>query len=288
MQEQLSHSQNFIRDSDLIKKLLKKTDIYGKDTVIDIGAGDGMITKELSKVAKKVISIELDPQSIQNLQITLADKTNVEILPQDFFQYQLPVENYKVFSNPPFNRTADIVRKFLDDSNPPSSMYLFMQKEAAERFIHKDNGKNSLISLIYFSTFEISAVSKVHRSSFVPIPNVDVVLTSFKKRKKALFDGIMRTSYNDFLSYVFSQWQPTVIQSMKNLFTKEQLKRIEKDLKLKGLKPTQISFKIWKKLFETFRNYVSPLKQEIILGSYEKQLLTQSSLEKIHRTRIAN
>ena len=53
-------SQNFLTDRRIIDRLLRKTDISDSDTVLEIGAGKGHITKALSKRAKKVVSYEID------------------------------------------------------------------------------------------------------------------------------------------------------------------------------------------------------------------------------------
>lgn len=281
---ELQHTQNFIRDAKTVKSLLKKTDITSKDIVLDIGAGDGLIAAELSKVARSVIAIELDPQSVQNLQISFANSENVTILAQDFFQYPLPQGKYKVFSNPPFDRTADIVRRFLDAANPPESIYLFMQQEAAERFTGQP--KMTQISAIYYPEYEVKVASKVHRSVFVPIPNVDVVLASLTKRKRSLITAQSLSIYRDFIAYSFNQWQPTILDSLKRIFTNEQKKKIRKSLKIDKQKPSDLSHAELIGLFETFMKYVPAQTKEIVKNSYSKQEERNQQIIKLHRTRI--
>jgi 23S rRNA (adenine-N6)-dimethyltransferase len=286
MDEQLWHSQNFVRDPDLIKKLLKKTDITSSDTVLDIGAGDGTITKELAAKAKKIISIELDPQSVENLRILSERKSNIEVVNQDFFTYPLPSTKYKVFSNPPFNRISDIVRTFLDAKNPPSTMYLFMQWEAAERFIGEPLGKMTQIAAIYNSLFKIEIVSKVHRSEFVPMPNVDVVFAQFTRRTKPLIEAEQIPVYRDFVTYLFNQWQPTVLDSLKRVFTHEQRKRIVKELRIDNLRPSELTFKQLYSLFEVFMKYVPKETKKVVEGTFQKLKGEQKNIQKTHRSLV--
>jgi 23S rRNA (adenine-N6)-dimethyltransferase len=282
--EGLQHSQNFIRDADLIRKLLKKTDLTEKDTVLDIGAGDGIISKELAKRAKKVISIELDPQRVAHLQSEFQRFSNIELLQQDFFHYNLPEIKYKVFSNPPFDRISEIIRTFLDAKNPPETLYLFMQYEAAERFIGRP--KMTQIAAIYNPAFEIKSISQVHRSEFVPIPNVDVLVVEFTKRKKPLIPSPQMPIYQDFIAYMFNQWQPTVLDSLKRVFTHQQRKRIADDLLIEGAKPSELDFRQIYSLFEVFMKYVPIETKKIVEGAYAKLQTQQGTIQKVHRTNV--
>ena len=53
-------SQNFLRDEGLITRLIRASGISCKDTVLDIGAGNGNIAEALLSISRKVIAIEID------------------------------------------------------------------------------------------------------------------------------------------------------------------------------------------------------------------------------------
>ena len=59
---ELSISQNFLKDKLLVNKLLKETNINSEDLVLEIGPGKGIITIELSNICKKIIGIEFDKE----------------------------------------------------------------------------------------------------------------------------------------------------------------------------------------------------------------------------------
>lgn len=65
--ESLSYSQNFLRKPQFVSSLVDMSDITAKDTVIEIGAGKGRITEQLSRRAGKVIAIEYDSKLAQLL-----------------------------------------------------------------------------------------------------------------------------------------------------------------------------------------------------------------------------
>ena len=56
-----SLGQNFIKYPSLVRQLVESSNINSSDTVLEIGPGHGIITKELVKIAHKVIAAEKDP-----------------------------------------------------------------------------------------------------------------------------------------------------------------------------------------------------------------------------------
>ena len=53
-------SQNFFYSRKLVSKLVRLSSIGINDTVLDIGAGKGIMAEALVPISKKVIAIEID------------------------------------------------------------------------------------------------------------------------------------------------------------------------------------------------------------------------------------
>ena len=106
-------SQHFLKNPRLALILIGHSNLKKRDTVIEIGAGSGVITSALAKRVTKVIAIEPDAETVVKLKKHLARQNceNVEIIEKDFMDYELPSENYKVFSNPPFHLSSAILHK---------------------------------------------------------------------------------------------------------------------------------------------------------------------------------
>lgn len=117
---QYAYSQNLIRSPLLVKRLLNRSRISCDDIIIEIGAGKGIITKELAKRCKKVVAYEIDPSLYTELSCDLARHSNIELINSDFLKSTLPKCDYKIFSNIPFNFTSRILDKLLKADNPPS------------------------------------------------------------------------------------------------------------------------------------------------------------------------
>ena len=78
--------QNFLIDPDVCPKMAESLNADDKTGVLEIGPGIGVLTKELGKVAKKVVSIELDKRLLPVLEETLGDYDNIEIVNGDVME----------------------------------------------------------------------------------------------------------------------------------------------------------------------------------------------------------
>lgn len=250
-------SQNFLCNRQLIKKLIERSFIGLNDTVLEIGAGDGIITEQLVKVAREVVAIELDSSFFQRLKERFSNVNNLKLTRGDFLDLNLPARPYKVFSNIPFSRTGDIVRKLLLSKHSPIDSYLVLQREAADKFIAKDRD-NSMASILYFPWWEIKVIYKFQKSDFIPSPSVETVLVQIKRREVPFLTKDSKSLFFDFIADNF----------------------------IKKRNSRNISPKRWINLFEKFVNDIDFRKLKSIRGAFARLQSQQSKLEKIHRTRI--
>ncbi|MDD5467697.1 MAG: rRNA adenine dimethyltransferase family protein [Anaerolineales bacterium] len=283
-QRELKHSQNFIRQPRIVVELLELTNIGSSDLVVEIGPGKGMITQELLKRAGRVIAVERDPQLAKELSL-LNTQGNLTLVVGDFMEWELPSGEYKVFSNPPFNYTADIVSKLTSSKRMPVDMYLFMQEAAAHRFAGVPYEKNSQISILLSIDFQVEILRKISSNYFEPRPNVTIVFVHFAKRAAPLLAKGDRQYFRDFVVYGYNQWAPTVIDAFKNIFSKKQWSIIIRTLDLTGKKPTELTFEQWIELFGVFKRFVNKAKKSQVYGSEARLKKTQEKLTKIYRTR---
>jgi len=290
MQEQETrYSQNFLRNKELVKKILNKSNIRGIDLVLEIGPGKGIITDEIAKRCKKIIAIEKDRKLYELLKRKFKEKQKIKLILGDFLNYNLPKKQYKIFSNIPFDLTADIVSKITSAKNSPEHAYLIVQKEAAKKFIgFPYSKKTQMYTLLLKPWFDIKVVYSFKKTDFKPMPQVDTVLIHIKKRKKPLIKRDQKKLYQDFIVYGFSQWKPTLKKALQKIFTYKQLKRLSKDLKFDlSAKPTELNFDQWIGLFNYFLIGVDENKKLMVYGSRSVLKKQQKMLQKVHRSQVA-
>ncbi|MEO6728881.1 MAG: rRNA adenine N(6)-methyltransferase family protein [Candidatus Dojkabacteria bacterium] len=288
MRNEIKYSQNFVKSADLIEEIVKtKTSLNSTDTVLEFGAGTGKITKVLAAKAGKVVTVEKDFDLYHELSEKYKEDkvVNVKVYNLDLLKFNLStLEDYKVFSNIPFNLTSEIVRKLFLGRNPPKDTYLIMQKEAAWRLIGDYLDTSRFLGLLIKPFFRMEIVHDFDRDDFSPMPYVDIVLMRFEKKKYPEISKEERDSFYDFVTYAFANYRGHAKTSFTKLFTFEQFKRISTELKIKFDKSiADIRYAQWIEFYKVFKNLVSDDKKRYVNASYKKYLMQKGSEPKVER-----
>lgn len=216
--KRLSDSQNFITSHRLIQRMIHLTDICPDDMVFEIGTGKGHLTEALCESAGRVCSVEIDPKLYESAKNRLVQHTNLTMVKGDFLRQNLPAKGkYKVFSNIPYFITTQIVEKLTRASNPPTDIWLVMEKGAAKRFMGMP--RETECSLLLKVNWSMKIVYYFRREDFHPMPAVDSVLVHFSKKEKADLDTRQFHEFQRFVDHSLKYG----ICGKKGLLTKHQM-----------------------------------------------------------------
>lgn len=190
MRAKKSFGQNWLKDDFTLGTIVDSADISSNDTVLEVGPGLGTLTQKLLNTTAKVVAVEADRELIPYLHDKFNNEKNFELVNADILKFdlrQLP-QNYKVVANIPYYLTSNLLRTFLEASNPPITMVLLVQKEVAERILSKP-GKMSLLafSILYYARPEF--VMNVKKELFEPIPKIDSAVIKVSRHAKPLFEA---------------------------------------------------------------------------------------------------
>jgi len=238
-----NYSQHFLKNPRFVHELIGHTSIKPTDVVYDIGAGSGVISSALARRCKKVVAIEIEPQTAEILRKNMAAFDNVEVKVADFLALKLPETPYKIFANIPFHLTTPIVRKITEDTNPPVAAYLIVQKQFANKLLPAHNGFSSQLGMILGVSFSFRIRKRLKRSDFWPHPNVDTVLLEIKRRDQPLVNSNDLISYREFIHKSFTN--PAAFAGLP-------LAAIGKNT---GVKPSSLTLDEWVSLFNASYNY---------------------------------
>lgn len=182
--------QNFLKDKNILENIIKKSEIDKDTLVIEIGVGAAALTLAMEPYVKNIIGYEIDDSLKDILTDKLKDKSNIEIIYDDFLKRNVKEDlkkyQYKklyVVANLPYYITTPIITKIIDDNIGVDKIVVMVQKEVGDRFNAKPKTKeyNSLtVFLNYY--FDIKKLLDVSRNSFVPKPNVDSIVVEMKKK----------------------------------------------------------------------------------------------------------
>ncbi len=186
--------QNFLINPDVCPEMARQAVTGENDGVIEIGAGVGVLTAELCKRAKKVVSIELDKRLLPVLDETLGEFDNFEVVNDDILKVDLhklirekfsECENVSVCANLPYYITSPVIMKLLEDKLPVKQIIVMVQREAADRLTAPVGSRESgaiTVAVNYYA--EAEKLFNVSKGSFVPSPKVDsavIRLTVYEK-----------------------------------------------------------------------------------------------------------
>ena len=221
-----SLGQNFLIDDNVIDRILDGARLSKGDKIIEVGPGIGTLTREMGRVADKVVAIEIDKTLIPILKDTLDEFENIEVINQDILKVNVedlvteklnggPV---KLVANLPYYITTPIVMKFLEEDIPVTDIVVMVQKEVADRMNAnpgtKDYGALS-VAVQYYCDTEI--VAKAPRHMFIPQPNVDSTVIGLHVREKRKYNVDSEDIFFKTVKEAFGQRRKTLLNALGTL-----------------------------------------------------------------------
>ena len=149
MQKKKSLGQHFLHSQSYLQAIVHAAEIKAGERVLEVGPGDGTLTRELLAAGAHVMAVEKDTRLIPVLRERFAGQTLTVIeddaLHFDISKYFEPSEPFKLVGNIPYYITGALLRKFLSAEHQPSLLVFLIQKEVAERIARSK--KESILSL---------------------------------------------------------------------------------------------------------------------------------------------
>jgi len=185
--------QHFLVDETVLRKIVDAAGLTGRDAVIEVGPGLGVLTRELAQQAGLVIAVELDDKLAGGLRQTFDSSKNVIIVNGDILKLApaallaehgtARASNYKVVANLPYYITAPVLRHLLEAAVRPQLMVLTVQREVAETIAAGPRCASLLaLSVRFYGAPAI--VGYVPAACFYPAPKVDSAVLRIEVRTK--------------------------------------------------------------------------------------------------------
>ncbi len=251
-------SQNFIKNPSLVRYFVDLIDCPTESLVIDLGAGQGIITRELLNHGYHVWAVEKDRELVSALQDNLGHNVHLKIIGQDIRALKYPFQPYWIIANPPFQIFSQLIKDLLFGNNSPEGILLVGQKEAIERL--SGVSEVSLISTLFTSLYTIDIPHHFRPSDFSPEPGVATCVLRAKKIPTRLWQDA--EEYQEFLTYAFLQQKTSLQKNLKEIFTYEQWKHISKQYQFHfEAQVVDLSISQWKGVFRSYQQRVDESKK---------------------------
>lgn len=200
--------QNYLQDQNIIKKIISEIDPKEDEFIIEIGPGQGALTKHLFESKAKFSAIEIDKRVIEDLQNKYA---GLQLLQSDFLKLDLNQfvvsagKKLRVVGNIPYNITSPILFKLFENNAIIKDAVFMVQYEVAKRMTAKMGSKDyGILSVLleYFGNTKLAF--KVSPNVFYPKPNVysAVVHINFNDKRNnssfnLMFKSIVKSSFGN-------------------------------------------------------------------------------------------
>ena len=199
--------QSFLEDMNMVCRIAALAEPEADDTVVEIGAGLGLLTAELAKKAGRVIALEIDPRLVAVLRDRFAGDDGVEVIRQDVLAFDFssacPKGRINIVGYIPYHISTPILFRLIEFRDRISSMVLMFQQELADRIMAGPGKKDYGILSVVFARYA-SAVREmtIPPTCFYPVPGVVssvLRITMFDDptapEEEALFVAAVRASF---------------------------------------------------------------------------------------------
>lgn len=220
-----SLGQNFLINPSVCPRMADSCGASDQTGVIEVGPGIGVLTCELAKRAKKVVSIELDSRLLPILKETLSEYENIDVINDDILKADLKKiiderfsgMNVSVCANLPYYITSPVIMHLLESRLPITSLTVMVQKEAAKRLCavpgSKDCGAVSY-AVSYYSNPKI--LFDVSSGSFMPRPKVDSCVINLEIRKDPPIEIKNEKLFFKIIHASFQQRRKTILNAVSS------------------------------------------------------------------------
>lgn len=221
-----SLGQHFLRDSNILRKIVDSLALKNDDVVLEIGAGEGALTRLLVTYPITLFAVELDDRVIP--QLTTEFGSRARILHADICKLNLQElsggRSLRVVGNIPYYLTSEILFHLFRYHTVITDATLMMQLEVAQRLVAQPNSKEyGILSVATQFYGKPELLFRVSRNVFFPKPSVD--------------SAVLRISMNTVLPTIDVQLFSAVV---RGTFGKRR-KTLRNSLKYLGVPPEIIT-----------------------------------------------
>ena len=173
------YGQHFLRDSNILEVIARLAELGPDDVVLEIGPGQGVLTRYLAERVRHVHAVEID----RALEPALGDLAeNVDVVFGDALQLELPHGATKLVANLPYNVATPLIVESLNGLPNLRLWCVMVQREVADRFFAAPGTKAyGAVSVLVQLAAERTGFHAVSRTVFRPPPNVDSALVAFRR-----------------------------------------------------------------------------------------------------------
>lgn len=215
--------QNFVIDSNTVRRIARLAQIGPGDHVLEIGAGFGSLTLALAETGAQIHAIEIDNGIVEVLRDVVADVENVRVIHGDALTLDWsPLikisTHWHVIANLPYNVATPLVADLLDRVPEVEHMLVMVQREVAERFVAAPRTPAyGAVSVKIGYWAEARIVGDVPATVFFPKPKVASALVDIRRRPTPAVNDVVAGELFALVRAGFSQRRKMLRRALSGL-----------------------------------------------------------------------
>lgn len=209
-----SLGQHWLEDEDILESICNTAEVEPGDEVLEIGPGQGTLTKVLLDKDAIVTAVEFDGELARELPERLRSE-NLKVINQDILKFNLNdmPAGYKVVANIPYYLTSNLIRVLSESDNPAESITLLIQKEVAERICAKP-GEMSVLGVSAQVYYDCGLGPIVPAEKFFPPPKVDSQVVHMTRKSQPFPADVSSKVFFRMVKAGFSNRRKTIQNSL--------------------------------------------------------------------------
>jgi 16S rRNA (adenine1518-N6/adenine1519-N6)-dimethyltransferase len=222
-----SLGQNFLHDSNQLRKIVEAAELTKADRILEIGPGLGPLTELLLEGSGEILAIEKDARLVKALssRLTLPHLHLIHDDALDFLKREpRDWSAWKLVANLPYSVASPILVELAQSPDPPERMVVTLQLEVAKRLMAECGDPDyGIFTLLVQLHYEPQSFHKIPASCFFPEPDVDSAFVSLIRRKSPLLDGSLSPTFSKLVKLAFSQRRKMMLKLLKSHWPLERL-----------------------------------------------------------------
>ncbi|MEE9224885.1 MAG: 16S rRNA (adenine(1518)-N(6)/adenine(1519)-N(6))-dimethyltransferase RsmA [Bacteroidota bacterium] len=232
--------QHYLIDGNIARKIVRALDVHSEDVILEIGPGQGALTRFLRDRAKQLILVEVDARVVPLLRSEYQEETT-RVVQQDFLEFDLRKaaqecgQKFRVVGNLPYNITSPILFKVIDTCDAVRDAVVMVQLEVAERIVARPRTKDyGILSVLCQFYSKPTLLFEVSPNAFYPRPKVHSALLRLDFSRRPFYALKNEHLFRQVVRSTFGKRRKILLNSLKciklPLTNGEFWKRIEFDL----------------------------------------------------------
>ena len=220
-------SQFFLTQSSYLKKIADLVRVDPADSILEIGAGRGELTRFLLEKGVPLTCVEIDPQLCRIMQEKFSDADRIQIVCQDITKYTALQPGTVAVGNIPYHISFGVIEFLVKNRKKIKRALLTFQKEFAVKLAASPGRKEHGFIACFIQMY---AGVRVHftipRSCFYPAPKVDSAVVEIVLHPKTRIKVDDEREFLGFLRNLFSQRRKKISNILANFYPHRDAKSI--------------------------------------------------------------